>query len=123
MKPTLPSRSPSAGYALVLVLITLAVLLMVFSSILYWATTNATITQRNNLYNQSQAAAESATENIMTYMMRDFNYGSLNTASCYNVLFPPTNGWPIFYQFSDTNGDTTKAATGTRAPLRRASSS
>src|ERR1700735_5116469 len=108
--PHTSSRQQPAGYALVVVLLTLALMLMVFASLLYWATSNARITQRNNLYNETEAAAESSTENIMTYMMRDFNNGALNSASSYNTLFPPTNGWPICYQFSDTNGDTTKAA-------------
>jgi len=104
-------QSVAAGYALVVVLITLGVMLMVFASLLYWATSNARMTTRNNLFNQSEAAAESATENIMTYMMRDFNNGGLNAASSYNAIFPPTNSWPVPFQFSDTNGNTAKAAT------------
>ena len=106
----LPSRRPPAGYALVIVMISLALLLMAFASTLYWASSNATITVRNNLFNESQSAAESATENIMTYMMRDFDYGSLRSGASYN-LFPPTNGWPMYFQFSDTNGNTANAAT------------
>ncbi len=107
-----PGTAPrkASGYALVMVMLSLAVMLIIFVSLMYWATSNARITVRNNLYNVSQAAAESATENIMTYMMRDFNNGSLGSASTYN-LFPPTNGWPVVFQFSDTNGNTANAAT------------
>ena len=106
---SLSPRRPPAGYALVIVMISLALLLMAFASTLYWATSNASNTVRNNLFNQSQNAAESATENILTYMMHDFDYGTLGSASSYN-LFPPTNGWPVCFQFSDTNGNTANAA-------------
>lgn len=105
-----PSRYRPAGYALIIVMISLALLLAAFASTLYWATSNASVTVRNNLFNVSQNAAESATENIMSYMMRDFTDGNLGSAASYN-LFPPTNGWPIVFQFSDTNGNTANAAT------------
>ena len=92
-----------------MVMLSMALLLVIFASLLYWAATNSRLTVRNNLFNESESAAESATENIMTYMMRDFNYGSLGSASSYNY-FPTTNGWPIPFQWSDTNGNTANAA-------------
>jgi hypothetical protein len=103
-------RRWQSGYGLLVVMALLVVLLIVFASLLSWSTTNARITSRNNLFNQSENAAESATENIMAYMMRDFSYGNLGSAATYYTNFPPTNGWPVYFQFSATNGDPNAAA-------------
>src|SRR5665213_866139 len=103
-------RHTRSGYALVVVMISMALLLVVFASMMYWAATNAKITLRNNIFTASESAAESSTENILTYMIRDFGYGSLNPASSYNTLAVPTNGWPVYYQFSDTNKNTAYSA-------------
>jgi len=103
-------RRCQSGYGLLVVMALLVVLLIVFASLLSWSTTNARLTARNNLFNQSENAAESATENIMAYMMRDFSYGNLGSAAAYYTNFPPTNGWPVYFQFSATNGDPSAAA-------------
>src|SRR5580692_350897 len=103
-------RRCQSGYGLLVVMALLVVLLIVFASLLSWSTTNARITSRNNLFNQSENAAESTTENIMAYMMRDYTYGSLGTAAIYNTNFPYTNGWPVYFNFSATNGDSTAAS-------------
>ena len=100
-----PRRPRQSGYGLLVVMALLVVLLIVFASLLDWCTSNARITARNILFNQSENAAESATENIMASMMRDFNYGSLGAAASYQTNFPFTNGWPVYFQFSATNGD------------------
>lgn len=92
------------GYALVIVLVFLAVTLMTYASIMSWVATNAKITMRNNLFNQSEAAAESATENVLAAMMRDFNSQNLNSASTYASLVPGQTNWPVKFLFSDTNG-------------------
>lgn len=107
-----PHQSARQGYALVMVLGSLAVMLVVFGSMVYWSASGAKVTVRNNLFVGAQAAAESATENILAYMIRDFNFGSLNASSAYN-LAPPTNGWPIYYTFQDTNGSSSSFATVT----------
>ncbi|HEY5043909.1 MAG TPA: hypothetical protein VIK53_18200, partial [Verrucomicrobiae bacterium] len=103
-------RLARSGYALIVVMVSMALLLVVFASMMYWAATNAKITLRNNIFNTSEAAAESATENVLTYMIRDFGYGSLNPVTSYNTLAVPTNGWPVYYQFSDTNQNTAYTA-------------
>ena len=86
----------------------LTVSLVAYSSLMYWVTSNAKVTKRNNLFNQSQAAAESATESVLATMMRDFNNQSLNPASTYTVAanLPSQSGWPVSFVFSDTNGVT-----------------
>lgn len=85
-------------------LIFLAIALAAFGSIMYWVSSSTLVTERNNLYVASQAAAESGTEKVLTTMMRDFTYGTLNPAGSYNTLVPNTNGWPVRFAFADTNG-------------------
>jgi hypothetical protein len=110
----LTPRSPAparSGYVLIIIMAFLAVSLAAFSSMMYWSASSAKNTLRNNYFNMAENAAESATENIMATMIRDFNNGNLNASSTYQSLVPPTNGWPIAYQFSDTNGNTAYSAT------------
>src|SRR5665213_3178260 len=84
MKITFNSRlQSSAGYALMITLIFVTIALMGFGSIMCWMSSSTLVTERNNLYVSAQAAAESATEKVMTTMMRDFTYGSLNPVSSY----------------------------------------
>lgn len=99
-----PQSKPSSGYALFLTLLFLAVALAAFGSIMHWVSSSALVTERNNLHVSAQAAAESATENVMTTMMRDFTYGSLNPVSTYDSLVPDTTAWPNHFAFADTNG-------------------
>ena len=99
-----PKPTPAAGYALITTLLFLAVALTAFASIMQWVSSSTMVTARNNLYVSSQAAAESATEKVMTTMMRDFTFGSLNPVSTYNTLVPDTTGWPVLFTFKNTNG-------------------
>ena len=79
---------------------TVSIMLTVFASMMYWVSSNAKITQRNNAFNQSEAAAESATETVLAPMMRDYDSGDgLNSATIYTNL-PDQTGWPITYTFS-----------------------
>ena len=115
--PTLQSSFRRHGYALIIALCFLSVSLAAYTSMVYWVSSNAKITKRNNLFNQSEAAAESVTESVMANMMRDFNNQSLSSASSYqsSANLPATNGWPIYFSFSDTNGvaNTTTVSIGT----------
>ena len=106
------ARRRQTGFALIVVIVSITVMLVIFASMVYWSATNAKITLRNNYFTAAQGAAESGTENIMAYMIRDFNYGSLNGTNTYN-LAPPTTGWPISYVFTDTNGNAANHATVT----------
>jgi hypothetical protein len=105
-------RRHETGFALVVTILSITVMLVMFASLMYWAASNARLTLRNNIYTAAQGAAESGTENIMAYMIRDYTYGSLNPASSYN-LAPPTTGWPVSYVFTDTNGNAANYATVT----------
>jgi Tfp pilus assembly protein PilX len=99
-----PARPGNKGYALLITLIFLGVMLMVFATMMYWISSNARITTRNNLFNMSEAAAEAAAETSIAQMDRDFLYQSLQNPSVYTTFIPSTNNWPVQFQFSDTNG-------------------
>jgi hypothetical protein len=79
----------------------LAASLTVFASMMYWVSTNSKITLRNNYFNAAEAAAESATENSLASMIRDYDFGGLNPASSYTGLLPSQTNWPVQYQFSN----------------------
>jgi hypothetical protein len=90
----------------------LAVLLVIFGSMMMWISTNARINQRNNQFNMSEAAAEAATERVLAPMERDFLSQSLTTNGNYygtNVVGQTNfdgSAWPVRYVFSDINGNT-----------------
>ena len=100
-----PMRRAGSGYALLITLTFLATALLLLSSMLMWTATNGKQAARNIQFNQSEAAAEAATEKIFSQMDRDFLYGKLNSASSYNTLIPNSSTWPVQYTFSDTNGN------------------
>jgi hypothetical protein len=93
-----------SGYALTLVLCFLLVALIVFARVAYWSSSNAKIVGRNNLFNQTEMAAESATELAIATMQRDFTFQSLSSVNTYSSILPNQTNWPIQFQFSDTNG-------------------
>jgi hypothetical protein len=107
----LSGRPARSGYILLVTLAFLTVALIAYASLMYWVSTNSKITKRNILFNQSQAAAESATESIIAAMIRDFSNQSLNSASAYSASTNlPSQVWPISFQFSDTNGNVNTAS-------------
>jgi hypothetical protein len=103
-----PGRGSEGGFALTITIIFLAVSLLIFGSMMYWISSNARVTIRNNQYNMSSEAAEAAVETVLANMDRDFLYQSVNSASYYSTLNIPMTNWPVQYVFSDTNGNTGK---------------
>lgn len=105
MQTRIPSNHPAqSGYVLLMTLVFAGVALVAFGSMMAYVATNAKITARNNLFNQTEAAAESTTENILAAMMRDFENQNLNSPGAYTSLLPTQTGWPIQFQLFDTNG-------------------
>jgi hypothetical protein len=99
------TRQSGSGFALTITLIFLAVSLMVFGSMMYWVSTSAKISLRNNQFNMSEAAAEAANERVLAQMDRDFLAQSLTNASYYAALLPNQTNWPVQYTFTDTTGN------------------
>jgi len=102
-----PIRHGGSGYALTITLIFLAISLMIFGSMMYWVSSNAQVSLRNNQFNMSEAAAEGAVEKVLAQMDRDFLAQSMASASSYQSLLPSMtnsgNVWPVKYTFSDSN--------------------
>ena len=99
-------RRNSSGYALLIILCVLAACLIVFGSMMYWMSSNSLVTQRNNQFNMSEAAAEAATEKVLAQMNYDYVAQSLsNSGSYYGTTFIPTTtdqaNWPVQYAYSN----------------------
>ncbi len=103
------SRS-RCGYALLVTLTFLGIMLVLFAIMMSYTMTNAKITKRNNQYNASEAAAEAAVEKALSQMTHDFENQSLtNNSVWYATTFLPSYSdlgvSPVQYSFSSpTNG-------------------
>lgn len=97
------------GYALVITMVFLAIAMMLLASIGSRTSNGSMLTARNNSYNTSVAAAESATEVVIAQMSRDFLHQALSAnVNLYNGILPGTfvpTGWTADYQFSDGRGN------------------
>ena len=69
------------GYALLLAMAFAFISLLLLSSTLSWTASGTKVTERNNVYNRSLAAAEAGTEAVIGRMDRDFINQSLNYAN------------------------------------------
>jgi hypothetical protein len=98
------ARRQQSAFAITIVLAFLAAALLVFASMMYWISSNAKVTMRNNQFLASAYAAEAATEKVLAYMQRDFFYQALTNESYYGALLPDMTGWPVQYDFSTPAG-------------------
>ncbi len=99
-----------AGYALLTSLVFAAVSLLLITSTLNWTAGSFRVTERNNEYRRAVGAAEAGVEGVMARMDRDFQNQTFNANDLnpYRLTVPTTYmpiGWPLQYQFSDTNGN------------------
>src|ERR1039457_2324316 len=105
-----PIRRNSRGYALIIIMCFLGVCLVVFASVMYWITSSSYVTTRNNQFNMSEAAAEAATEKVLSQMNYEYVAQSLSNNGAYYgssfVRSQPNDqaSWPIKYVYSATNG-------------------
>lgn len=104
-----------AGYALMMVMFFSAIGLMAVGGALQWTSTTANVTERNNQYYRTQAAAEAATEKVLSALSKDYyNFGEgqvYNNLSSYSQLVPTSAEDSIwtdfgFYNASGTSGRT-----------------
>ena len=98
------NRSESA-YALITVLVMAGVGIAIYASVARWTASNVVINDRNNVYNSAVAAAEGASETVLSYLARDFFNQSYSPGNMtyYRALLP-TNDWAARYAFSDNAG-------------------
>lgn len=94
------TRKTHCGFALIAMMACLLVILMVFSGLIYWVTTNARQSARNQAFINSEAAAEGASEVIFSHLDDDYLYGNLGTTNSYLNLFPVMTNWPVQYAYN-----------------------
>jgi hypothetical protein len=102
-----PNRPTAAGYALLVTMTFLGIMLVLLASVMSWTSRESRLTARNNLYNSDIAAAEAATEMVIAQMDRDFIYQSVNPdLNQYRIITPDAlqSSWPVQFQFSDGAG-------------------
>src|SRR5205823_7412191 len=100
------------GYALMIVLFFAGLSLMALSGALQWTSNSARLNQRNSNYFNAAAAAEAATEKILTQVSRDYRASGegtvYNNLGSYRSMVPSTNESSLWqqFQFSDAQGNT-----------------
>lgn len=102
------SRRTKAGYALLVTMGFLGIMLVLLASVIDWTSRESGLTARNNMYNSSVAAAEAATEMVIGQMDRDFISQSVNSdLNQYRNVTPGVvaGNWPINFEFSDGSGN------------------
>jgi hypothetical protein len=104
MRVAVRSIGQNSGYALVITLLFLVIMLTMLASVTRLTYVQSTLTARNNIYNSSVAAAEAGTEVAIAQMQRDFLHQSINSdLEVYRRLTPAQyqDSWPLHFQFSD----------------------
>jgi hypothetical protein len=106
MKTNQHTTQPSeAAYSLLTVMIMTGISIGIYAGMAQWTASNSVVNDRNNTYNSALAAAEGASENVLSYLSRDFLNQTFdpNNLSYYSGLVP-TNAWAARYRFSDGAG-------------------
>ena len=114
MKTTFTFQKPNrTGSALVITLIMSAVALALLAGVMSWSATSTRLTYRSIQYNRSVAAAEAATEKVVSQINRDFLFGGErlvdNNLNVYRQnLLPSSSDSPYWstWKFDDGNGNT-----------------
>ena len=76
MKTTFTTQKPKqTGSALMLTLIMSAIALAILAAAMSWSASSTRLTYRSIQYTRSVAAAEAATEKVVSQINRDFLYG------------------------------------------------
>jgi hypothetical protein len=109
MKTNLSARSHQAGgYALLMVIVIIAALMVVMAGTLSRTQTVAKLNDRNSQYVLCQNAAEAATEKVYARLAYDFQLfgmgGVTNNLSIYRSYYPSEDSYWDQFQFSDAQG-------------------
>ena len=105
-------KTAEAGMALLMVMILSALALALLASIMIWASSSSLQTHRSIQYTRSVAAAEGATEKVISQMEQDFMNGGArlvsNNLSLYRANLVPTSADSSYWanwKFDDGNGN------------------
>ncbi|MGA9450313.1 MAG: hypothetical protein WBW41_03100 [Verrucomicrobiia bacterium] len=113
MKTTFTTQKPDqTGSALMLTMIMSAVALAILAAAMSWSASSTQLTHRSIQYNQSVAAAEAATEKVVSQINQDFLLGGqslvINNLNIYQDTVPLPSDSPYWstWEFDDGNGHT-----------------
>ncbi|HWA88096.1 MAG TPA: hypothetical protein VG710_17840, partial [Opitutus sp.] len=106
------SKNDRAGSALILTLIMGAIALAILASAMTWSSASVRLTHRSIQYNRSVAAAEAATEKVVSGITHDFLYGGekqvIDRLDFYRQSTVPTTADSAYWstwKFDDGNGN------------------
>ena len=104
-------KSHQAGNALVLTMVMLGVALAILAGVMSWSSTSTRLTYRSIQYTRSEAAAEAATEKVVSQISHDFLYYGeamvANNLNNYKTMVPSSvdsTYWST-WQFNDASGN------------------
>jgi hypothetical protein len=113
MKTYSPKQSPGqAGSALALTMVMTAIALAILASAMTWSANSARLTYRSIQYNQSVAAAEAATEKVLTRISQDYLTGGnklvTDNVASYRATVPGATDSSYWtdWEFNNGNGQT-----------------
>ena len=108
MKPQ-RKKNPDQASSLITVMVMAAASVAICAGAVKWTTTTSLLNDRNNTYNSAVAAAEGASEKVLSYLERDFLNQSYDPANLngYQSLVP-SQDWAVGYQFGDGAGGTNR---------------
>ena len=84
--------------------------LLLLAGIMTWMNGSAVQTQRSNLFLDSSAAADAATELALSHMWYDFYGQNMGPVGNYTGLMPNQTGWPVQFSYCDSNGVANKTS-------------
>ncbi len=113
MKTSFTTQKPDrAGSALLLTMILSAIALAILAGVMTWSASSARLTHRSIQYTRSTAAAEAATEKVISQIKQDFLYGGeslvINNLNHYRqntVPSPADSAYWNTWVFDDGNGN------------------
>ena len=113
MKTTFTTQKPDqTGSALMLTMIMSAIALALLAAAMSWSASSTRLTYRSIQYNRSVAAAEAATEKVVSQINRDFLYGGenlvINNLNTYRQNTVPSSSDSSYWstwEFNDANGN------------------
>ena len=128
MKTTFTTQKPDqTGSALMLTMIMSAIALAILAAAMSWSASSTRLTYRSIQYTRSVAAAEAATEKVVSQINRDFLYGGeglvINNLNSYQNTVPSSSDsayWSTWV-FNDASGNIgrTYVQRGTRSTTSR----
>jgi len=112
MKTLFTTQKPhQAGSALVLTMVMLGVALVIVAGVMSWSATSTRLTYRSIQYTRSEAAAEAATEKVVSQISHDFLYygeaAVANNLNNYKTMVPSSVDSTYWsrWQFNDASGN------------------